>query len=745
MPAATNTHCPYCALQCAMTLTATAVDPTGTSAKSTAGTGSVLEVSGREFPTNGGGLCRKGWTSSQLLQHPDRLTTPLQKGPDGVHRPISWDVALELLASQLKRSKEMHGADSVGVFGGGGLTNEKAYMLGKFARVALGTSRIDYNGRFCMSSAAAASNRAFGMDRGLPFPVADLGRAQAILLLGSNVAETMPPFMRHLQSARDAGGLVVVDPRTSATAKFTHDGAGIHLQPLPGTDLVLLLGLAHVAIHEGLADLDYLHNRTHGFEQVQASVSEFWPERVASITGVPATQLRETARLLATAARGRGCYILSGRGVEQHTDGTDTATAAINLALLLGLPGTATSGYGTLTGQGNGQGGREHGQKSDQLPGYRKITDPAARAHMASVWGINEASIPGPGLPAVALLESLGKTDGVRTFLVHAANVVVSAPNNLAVLEGLRSLDFLAVCDFFMSETAAEADLVLPVLQWAEEEGTITNLEGRVLRRRRAITAPEGARSELWIFAQLADMLGAPSTFSEEPRVVFEELRAASAGGIADYSGITYEALDAGEAAYWPYGEAGTESSGGTPRLFLNNFAHSDGHAVLVPVKPRRTGNNAPRERRLAPRRQGTAASESELFLATGRLLEHYQSGAQTRRVSELLATKPETILQIHPETAAARSIADGTWVSVSNGRGEVQCRAQLSADVRPDTVFLPFHFPALGSANRLTSSATDPISGMPEFKTSVVTVEALQDSNRATTSPPSAESVGVF
>ncbi|MDQ0864052.1 molybdopterin oxidoreductase family protein [Arthrobacter globiformis] len=714
MTKSADTHCPYCALQCAMTLkspaatAATGLTPAVQPGSDPVPAAPALEVSGRDFPTNRGGLCRKGWTSASLLQHPGRVTEPMFKGPDGVFRPISWDEALGRVTAAVKDARAKYGADSVGVFGGGGLTNEKAYQLGKFARLALGTSRIDYNGRFCMSSAAAAGMRAFGLDRGLPFPLEALDTASTILMLGSNVAETMPPFIQHLQGVRDAGGFIVVDPRRSATAGFTSDGGGLHLQPLPGTDLTLLLGISHVVIHEGLLDADYIQARTTGFDAVVRSVNAYWPERVQSITGVPAELIRETARRLASGARKGGSYILTGRGVEQHVDGTDTATAAINLSLLLGLPGSARSGYGTLTGQGNGQGGREHGQKADQLPGYRKITDPAARAHMAKVWNVPESLIPGPGLPAVQLLKSLGQPDGVRCLFVHASNIAVASPDANAVIRGLRSLDFLVVCDFFMSETAAEADLVLPVLQWAEEEGTLTNLEGRVLRRRQAIQPPAGARSELWIMARLAEALQAPSTYSDDPETVFEELRLASAGGAADYSGIDYAMLDSGAAAYWPYPAGST----GTPRMFLEAFAHPDGKAVMTPVAPRR--RRAPLAN---PGRDSAAAAAKPMTLITGRLLEHYQSGAQTRRVAELLASQPEARVQIHPAAAAAMGITEGAEVSVANERGGVVCRAELSTAIRPETVFLPFHFPELESANRLTEAATDPISGMPEFK----------------------------
>lgn len=704
-PSGTDTHCPYCALQCAMTVT-----PAATPVAS-----AEPIITGRQFPTNRGGLCRKGWTSAALLGHPERIVEPLLRGEDGIHRPVPWTHALDLIADQVKQTRTEYGPDAVGVFGGGGLTNEKAYQLGKFARLALGTSRIDYNGRFCMSSAAAAGNRAFGLDRGLPFPVENLDDAHTVLLLGSNVAETMPPFVQHLQGARATGGLIVVDPRRTATADFTADGGGLHLQPVPATDLVLLLGLCHLVIHEGLADKNFIANRTKGYESLARSVASWWPERVQAATGVPVHLLRETVHLLASGASHGGSYILTGRGVEQHVDGTDTATAAINLALLLGLPGSANSGYGTLTGQGNGQGGREHGQKADQLPGYRKITDPAAREHVAKVWGVDPSVIPGPGLPAVEFLASLGKDDGVRTFFVHGANVAVSAPNAGEVLKGLRSLDFLVVCDFFMSETAREADLVLPVLQWAEEEGTITNLEGRVLRRRAAVTPPDGARSELWIMAELARRLDAPSTFSADAETVFTELRAASAGGLADYSGIDYALLDSGAGAYWPY-PVGSE---GTPRLFLENFAHPDGLAVLTPVSPAPVSpaaNNA----------RDPLFAGATLALVTGRLLEHYQSGAQTRRVPELASAVPHAQLLIHPLAAASRGIADGGLVTITNARGTVRCTAQHSTTIRTDTVFLPFHFADAESANLLTNAVTDPISGMPEFKASSVTVTAL-------------------
>ncbi|WP_374208925.1 molybdopterin oxidoreductase family protein [Microbacterium sp. CIAB417] len=698
MTPSTDTHCPYCALQCAMTLSARAADAPTSDPSTT--------VSGRDFPTNRGGLCTKGWTSASLLDAPDRLTHPLVRGADGTLAAASWDEALDLVSTRIRSLQAESGADAIGVFGGGGLTNEKAYQLGKFARIALGTSRIDYNGRFCMSSAAAAANRAFGIDRGLPFPLTDLDDAYTVLLLGSNVADTMPPFLSHLAGVRAAGGLIVVDPRRSSTARLAEGDQGIHVAPAPGTDLELLLGLTHIVIAEGRHDAEAVARWTTGFDELRRSVAAWWPARVQQATGVPVTVLRRVARRLAS---GRETFILTGRGVEQHADGTDTATAAINLALILGLPTRRGSGYGTLTGQGNGQGGREHGQKCDQLPGYRRITDPDARAHVAAVWGVPADAIPGPGLPAVQLLSSIGRPDGIRALLVHGSNPVISAPDAGAVRQRLSALDLLVVCDIFRSETAELADVVLPVTQWAEEEGTMTNLEGRVIRRRRAVEPPDGVRSELWILAELARRLDAPGRFDTDPATVFDELARASAGGIADYSGLDHAVLDAGTEAYWPY----PAGSRGTPRPLLDGYRHPDGRARIVAVTVRR--------------RPEEPASGDRLTLITGRLLEHYQSGAQTRRVPELIAARPVLEATVHPSTAADRGLRDGDEVLLENARGTVTARVATSAGIRPDTVFLPFHFPEDRSANLLTTSATDPISAMPEFKTAVVRLRPAQ------------------
>ncbi|MFH8836332.1 molybdopterin oxidoreductase family protein [Streptomyces sp. NPDC017868] len=689
--AAVPTHCPYCALQCGMSLR-----PTGTPELPA----EVVERS--DFPVNRGALCGKGRTAPAVLSSRVRLTGPLVRRPDtGALEPASWEEALAAVADGLRRTRADHGPDAVGVFGGGGLTNEKAYALGKFARVVLGTSQIDYNGRFCMSSAAAAHQRAFGLDRGLPFPLEDVPRTGCVILVGSNLAETMPPALRHLTELKENGGkLIVVDPRRTRTA----EQADLHLAPRPGTDLALALGMLHLVVAEGRVDEEFVAARTTGWEGARAGAMSHWPEQVERITGVSVPELRAAVALFCEA---ENAMVLTARGPEQQSKGTDTVGAWINLCLATGRAGRPLNGYGCLTGQGNGQGGREHGQKADQLPGYRKLDDPAARAHVAGVWGVAPESLPGPGRSAYELLDALGGE--VRALLLMGSNPVVSAPRAAHVEGRLRSLDFLAVADVVLSETAELADVVLPVTQWAEETGTMTNLEGRVLLRRRALTPPAGVRSDLEVLHGLAGLLGREKGFPTDPEEVFEELRRASAGGPADYAGISYRRIEEEQGVFWPCPEP---EHPGTPRLFLDRFATADGRARFVPVVHR------------------AAAEETDadypVVLTTGRVVSQYQSGAQTRRVDELNAAAPGPFVELHPRLAERLGVAEGERVAVVSRRGRAVAPARITASIRPDTVFMPFHWYGEGRANTLVNPALDPVSRMPEFKVCAVRLEPV-------------------
>ncbi len=683
----------------------------------------AVEIAGNhQFPVNKGGLCVKGWSAGGTLTHRERLTVPLVRDAGGELRPATWETAIGTIADRVRAIQQSHGADAVGVFGSGALTNEKAYLLGKFARVALGTSNIDYNGRFCMSSGAAASVRAFGLDRGLPFPLEDISRAGAVLLAGGNPGETMPPLMQYFAAQRANGGqLVIADPRSSTTAQW----ATLHLRLRPGTDAALANGLLHVLVADGLIDDQYIARRTEGFDEVRGMVRLYDPERVEQITGVPAADLRRAAHLLGSAS---SSMVLTGRGPEQQSQGVHNALAYINLALALGQVGRPSGGYGCVTGQGNGQGGREHGQKADQLPGYRRIDDPEARRHMAAVWRIRAEDLPGPGKSAFEMLSSMGEGDGVRGLLVFGSNIAVSAPDARRIQQRLRALDLLVVSDFFLSETAALAHVVLPSAQWAEEQGTMTNLEGRVILRSRAFAPPAGVRTDLEAIVALAAALDRQAWFpSSDPKEVFDELRQASAGGPADYRGISYERIRSGDGVFWPCPD---QAHPGTPRLFMEDFPTATGRARFHAIR-----HQAPAE---------PTDDSYPLILTTGRVLAQYQSGTQTRRIAELQALASEPFAELHPATAARLGVASGGEIALTTRRGTTRLAARLTDSIREDTVFVPFHWGGDQSINRLTNPALDPISRMPEFKVCAVKAQPVATARPELHRRPLEESIRV-
>jgi assimilatory nitrate reductase catalytic subunit len=683
MELAVRTHCPYCAFQCGIRMD-----------------GAESVTGDPHFPVNNGELCIKGWTSSALLRHPQRLTAPLVRDRrTDDFREASWDEALDRIAGSLLKIKHEHGADANGVFGSGALTNEKVYLLGKFARVALGTANIDYNGRYCMSSAAGGNNRAFGIDRGMPFPVSDIAEAELVVLVGANCSDTLPPIMQWFAKQKANGGrLIVIDPRRTATART----ADLHLPATPGTDLVLANGLLYLAIELGLLNREYIAARTNGFEQVRATVLNDYPARVERLTGIGEPLLRQTIRWMAAA---KSCILLTGRGAEQHSKGVDTVNAWTNLALALGLPGKLHSGYGTLTGQGNGQGGREHGQKADQLPGYRLIENEQHRETMAKFWGVPTANLPRKGKSAAELIDALGPP--IRSLFVMGSNIVVASPDQNRTIARLKSTEFLCVADAFLNETSQLADVVLPVYQWAEEDGTMTNFEGRVIRRRKTVQAPSNVRGDLDILRELAERLGHKEKFDfHTSREVFDEFRRATAGAPADYSGITYEKIDANEGIHWP---CPSETHPGTPRMFTERFHHPDGKAKFISVEHRAAGD--------------TLDADYPYLFTTGRYKEHYNSGAQTRLVGELTKAKPRPVLQLHPALAKRHNISAGQLVTLESRRGRAEFQAEITRDIRPDTLFAPFHWGDRECANTLIGAFLDPVSRMPEYKLATVRI----------------------
>jgi assimilatory nitrate reductase catalytic subunit len=665
--------------------------------------GRVTKAVGHKASAPAYGLaCVKGINAHLQLGHAERLSTPLKRVAGGF-QPISWDEAVSLAGAAMRKVQAQHGPDAMALYGSGALTNEAIYLLAKFGRTVLRTANMDYNGRYCMSSAAAAHNIVLGLDRGLPFPLEDLQLSKVIVLIGANVAETLPPIAQQLRKAK-AGGckLVVLDPRMSATASL----ADLHLKPKPGTDLAVGVALLEALRLRGALDQAYLGARTRGWEQALEAAAGFDAAACEGASGVTPQQLDALAALCAGP---KPVLFLTARGAEQHVRGPETAMAFLQVALALGQVGLPGGGFGTLTGQGNGQGGREQGQKADQLPGYRLLADPQHRAEVAAHWGVAPESLPQPGLSAQELFSAKHRP-AVRGLWVVAANPAMSAANAREARASLEGLDFLMVSDLFMSETARLAHLVLPAAAFAEEAGTMTNLEGRVLLRQ-AVTPPPGQAKPDWkALCLMAAELGHGERFAyPDVAAVFDDLAACTAGGRADYSGLRHATLDPEHGAQWP---APRGLSQGTPRVFGERFAHADGLAHLQPL--------AWAEHAEAP------DADYPFRLTTGRVLAHYLTGTQTRRLPPLNKQAPAAWLEISPEAAGPLGLGDGQHARVSTRRGHLDLPVRLKPGQEASTLFVPMHFPDDGCANDLTSDALAPLSKMPAFKACAAQVVAL-------------------
>jgi assimilatory nitrate reductase catalytic subunit len=657
-----------------------------------------------DFPFNRGKLCPKGVKRYMQDEHPDRLKTPLQRVEGCGYEPISWDAALNRTVSEIRRIQEKYGKDAFAILTGASLTNEKAYLMGKFARVAVQTANIDYNGRLCMVSAGAASKKVFGIDRSAN-PWSDIPKAKVILVAGANIAECAPITTDYLWQARDNGAkLIVLDPRLTPIAR----NADLFIPVRSGGDIGVFHGMMRILIQRGWINREYIDNYTSGFDEYARVVDKYTPEYASKIAGVPAELIVKAAEMWGPAPTS---FLLHARGIEHHSKGVDNCIAAIQLVLATGRIGREGCGYAMITGQGNGQGAREQGQKCDQLPGSRDVSDPAARNYIAGVWGVPEESIPGKGLSAVPLIEAIheGKIKGLLSICF---NPTVSLPDANYVREALEKLEFYVNIDFFLSETARYADVVLAGSLMEEDEGTTTNVEGRVIHHRKAVSPPGEAREDWQIVCEIARRLGKDDKFNyNSPREIFEELRVASKGGISDYYGITWERIDEENGVFWPCPEIGHP---GTPRLYEDKkFRHPDGRAHFHPVDWRPSAE--------------MPDDEYPIILTTGRVVSHFLSGSQTRRIGALVDQYPQPLCEMHPRLADKLGISDGDFVRVESRRGHVVVRAQIVKTIRPDTVFVPYHWPLGRSANNMTIRAIDPVSNIPEYKICAVRVSKTE------------------
>ncbi|HEX9161260.1 MAG TPA: molybdopterin-dependent oxidoreductase, partial [Thermoanaerobaculia bacterium] len=451
-----------------------------------------------EFPFNQGMLCPKGVKRYLQGAHPDRLLTAVQRdsaSPSGFS-PMPYEQAIARVASEIGRIQSTYGPDAFGVLSGASLTTEKAYLMGKFARVCLKTRYIDYNGRLCMVSAGAANKKAFGIDRSAN-PWNDILKAEAIIIAGSNTAECSPITTNYVWQARENGGkVIVIDPRITPIART----ADIYLPVKPGRDVALFNGILHLMIENDWIDDDFIDTHTVGFEAVAEHVKQWTPRRTADVTGIAEKSIREAAEVWGTA---KTSFLMHARGIEHHSHGVENTLSAINIVLATGRIGRPYCGYGTVVGQANGQGGREHGQKCDQLPGLRDISNPEHRAYVASVWGVSPDEIPQAGVDCVEMMRKIDSGE-IKGLLSICFNPKVSLPDNNFVTRALEKLEFFAVIDFFLSETAQHADIVLPGTLQEEDEGVVAQVEALVIKINKAVDPPGEARQDWRIIQDIA-------------------------------------------------------------------------------------------------------------------------------------------------------------------------------------------------------------------------------------------------
>lgn len=688
-----DTHCCFCGQQCGITLQVKE--------------NRVIGFEPRyDFPFNQGMLCPKGVKRYLQGGHPDRITTALQRDATETSgfRAISYQQGIQRVARELQRIQDAYGPQAIGVLSGASLTTEKAYLMGKFARVCLRTPYIDYNGRLCMVSAAAANKMAFGVDRAAN-AWEDIVGADVVWISGANVAECAPITTHYVWQAREQGAkVIVVDPRITPVGRT----ADVFLPIKPGRDAALFNGVLKIMIDRDWIDHDYVENHTLGFEALAGEVAAWTPERTAQVCGISRKKLFEAAELWGTA---RTSFLLHARGIEHHSNGVENCLGAINIVLASGRIGRKNCGYATITGQANGQGGREHGQKCDQLPGARDIRNPDHRQFISDVWGIAEAELPGAGVDCYEMMRKIRRGE-IKALLTLCFNPKVSLPDSDFVSAALDELEFMASIDFFMSETARHADIVLPGSLQEEDEGVVTQIEGRVIKINQAVDPPGEAKQDWKIVQDLAAALGRPSGFTfQNPGEIFDELRVASRGGTADYSGITYEKIERQGGVFWPCPD---DDHPGTPRLFeaasWNPVAQGNGPFYFPDGKARFCVST------YRPPAEPTD-EDYPVILTTGRVVSQFLSGTQTRRIGPLVEQCPEPKIEIHPVLAQKLGIRDGVWTTVETRRSAVTLQAMIVNTIRPDTIFVPYHWPGKRSINRCTISAQDPISKIPEFK----------------------------
>ncbi|MFF4771606.1 formate dehydrogenase subunit alpha [Microtetraspora fusca] len=644
-------------------------------------------------PVNRGHACVKGRFAHGFVRSPERLTRPLVRR-DGRLEPASWAEALDRVARGLRAAVAEGGPDAVAAISSARATNEENYLVQKFMRVAIGTNNVDNCSRLCHAPSAAGLTASFGLAGGTD-SFDDVERADCLLLVGANPVEAHPVVgARLLQRVLRGTRLIAVDPRAVGLARH----ADVHLRPHPGTNVALFHGLAHVLLAEGLADEEFLRLHAAGLPELTGLLAEYPPDRVAVLTGVPAADVVEAARLYGRAERPAIVY---GLGVTEHLHGTDGVRALANLAILRGAVGIGR-GYGVnpLRGQNNVQGASDMGALPDSLPGYGKVTDPVATARATEVWGVPVPTRPGLRIPEMFAAARAGR---LGALWIIGEDVCATDPDATRVAEALDACPLVVCQELFLSETARRADVVLPAASWLEKDGTFVNFDRRFQRVRPALPLPGEAGTDFAAVHAVAAALGVDLGCVTPADALAECARVAPM-----FAGLSHARLDREGAIPWPCPDPDRP---GEATLYRERFATPDGRARLAAV-PYLPPGESPDE-------------DYPLVLVTGRRWAHYNSGSMTRRTDNL-RLDAEDRLDLHPSDAVRYAVRDGEPVVVESRHGQATLTARLTDEAAQGQVFCSFHFPS-SQVNTVTSGHSDIETSCPEYKVTAVRLKPLR------------------
>ena len=648
-------------------------------------------IPSKQHPVARGSLCVKGWNSFEFVHHKDRLKYPLIR-KNGRLEKANWEDALNLIARRLSEIREKHGPESLGVLSSAKCTNEENYLLMKFTRAVLKTNNIDHCARLCHSPSVIGLGNAFGSGA-MTNSISELAGAEVILVTGSNTTEQHPQIARFIFDALEQRAkLIVVDPRQIPLSKAAH----VYLQPRLGTDVIWLNGMMKIIMEENLHDDSFVSMRTENSQAFIKHLEQFELEQVESICGIPLEGLRRAARMYASVKR---AVIIYSVGITQHVSGTDNVQSIANLAMLTGHVGQEFTGVEPLRGQNNVQGACDMGALPATLSGYQNVADASVRKKFERVWKCE--------LPMASGMTETDMVHGaldkkIRAMFIMGENPVLSHPDVNTTRGAIEGLDFLAVSDIFLTETAELADVVLPAASFAEKDGTFTSTERRVQRVRQAVPPIGSCKPDWQIICELSSRMAYPMYY-ESPAEIMEEIAMLT----PIYGGIYHDRLEDGWGLFWP---CPTRDHPGTPFLHKGSFARGKGHFECVNYRP-------PAE---------MPDDEYPFYLTTGRIYQHWHTGSISRRITMLSRDEPDAFVEMNPVDGRRLGVRDRKPVRVISRRGEIVAGARLTEAVPEKMVFIPFHFHE-APANILTHNKCDPVARIPEFKVCAVRLEKVQ------------------